>query len=125
MLHRIAPYLVGLALGLSAPSGAFYGPMFGQQNPPDRSPKPSSSSCSLGTKAHWPPSTIPERRRRPAPTVAGQENASPCMNRAGYFGAKRLSLPEGDGIAIRPRDDHLPGRVVLVIAQRFGDRSDA
>ena len=45
--------------------------------------------------------------------------------RVKFFGAKRLTLPAGDSIEIRPRDRDLPGRVRLVVAQRFADGTEA
>lgn len=42
-----------------------------------------------------------------------------------FFEGKKLALPEGGSVEIRPRDRSLPGRLRVVVAEKFGDRTES
>ncbi len=124
MFLLIAPLFIALALGFATPSGAFYGPMIGQQKPVQLVLQAVAVELQPGHERAL-ASLINFRKTLTAGTDNGwAKKLDSFHGRARYFDAKHLTLPEGGGIEIRPRDGSLPGRVRFVVAQRFADGSD-
>ena len=126
MFRRLAPFVMALTLGVPASSQAvFYGPSIAPYKPTRIVLQAVTVEVQPGHEGAF-ASQYDFRDGLQAGTKNGWvEELDSFHGRIKFFEKKRLALPEGGSVEIRLRDRDLPGRLRLVVAERFGDRTEA
>ena len=125
MFRRIAPFVMALALGLPASSDAFYGPLLGPHKTTRLLLQAVVVELQPGHENALASLTDFRDTLSAAAEIGWVEELDSFHGRVTFFDSKRLTLPEGGSVEIRPRDRDLPGRLRLVVAKRSADRPDS